>query len=95
MHAPPQAAPVMRYARRPTPTDGRGLRPSDCPDGTLSVTAPDNPVPYTFSDVVGCCYSYPNCNPCFGNDHYKGFVQQHVAACAGDSYNSCFVKQTC
>ena len=95
MKQPNLAPPVPRgILSQAFPTRHSGIHPADCSNGTLIVWTPTNPTPYKFSDQVACCGDW-DCGPCHSYDSYRAWIQQHVAACAGDNINHCTWKRDC
>lgn len=73
------------------------VSPSDCPDGDLNVTLP-NGTTAKLHNAIGCCYSYPSCNPCSGakSTHYDKIIGEHFPdTCGTNNVNDCYYYVNC
>ncbi len=95
MRIPKQTPPVpisdysIRYTTAPTV----GISTSDCADGTLQVWFPDGTTT-SIPNIVPCCYSYPDCDPCGRNwDNYVG--EHFTPQCGPNNSKKCIWQESC
>jgi len=81
---------------RPMGATMGAFRPSDCPDGDINVTLP-NGTTAKLHNAIGCCYSYPNCNPCSGShsSSYDRIIGEHFPQCGTNNSNNCYYYVNC
>ena len=84
---------ISKYKRVGKVRSGR-IRPSDCPDGDVHVTLPDG-TQTTLPGAAGCCYHYPDCDPCSSPSHYNSLVGQTFPQCGTNNSNHCYISITC